>query len=121
MNKVVIIGNLTKDVELRDSKSGIPISKFTVAVNERVGSDKKTHYIDVLTFKNTAEMCSKYLVKGRKVCVSGSIDTYEYENRDGHKVKGFQIIANEVEFLSPVSDNENKASQDEESDEDLPF
>ena len=121
MNKVFLIGNLTKDVELRESKSGILIGKFTIAVNERVGNEKKAHFIDVLTFKNTAEMCNKYLKKGRKVCISGSLDTYEYENRDGHKVKGFQIIANEVEFLSPVSDEENRPSQDEESDEDLPF
>lgn len=121
MNKVLLIGNLTKDVELRESQSGITIGKFSIAINERVGKDKKVHYIDVMTFKNTAEMCKKYLKKGSKVCVSGSLDTYEYENRDGNKVKGFQIIANEVEFLSPVSDGENKSNQAEEPDEDLPF
>ena len=112
MNSVIIIGNLTKDPELRYSGEN-PICRFTVAVNDRRKNpqtgmyEERPSFIPVIVFGRSAENCDKYLSKGRKVAVSGRIQTGSYQKQDGTKVYTTDVIANNVEFLSSQENHQN--------------
>lgn len=103
MNRVFLIGNLTKDPELRSTQSGVSVCNFTIAVNRRfknANGQQETDYLNIIAWRQLAELCSKYLAKGRKVAVTGSIQTRTYEAKDGSKRTAWDIVADEVEFLS---------------------
>lgn len=104
MNKVFLIGNLTKDPEMRSTQSGIAVCNFTIAVNRRFRNQQtgqqETDFLNVIAWRQLAELCSKYLAKGRKVAVTGSIQTRTYEAKDGSKRTTWDIVADEVEFLT---------------------
>ena len=106
MNKVFIIGNLTRDPELRLTNSGAKVCSFTVAVNRRKKQDgtQDADYIQVQAWQTLAEICTKYLAKGRKVAVDGEIRTGSYE-KDGHKVYTTNVLASNIEFLSSGSNS----------------
>ena len=101
MNRATIIGNLTKDPELRTTASGISVCTFTVAVNRGFGDKKETDFLPVVTWRVLAENCAKFLAKGRKVGVSGRIQTRSYETQNGERRYVTEIVADDVEFLSP--------------------
>lgn len=108
MNKLTIIGNLTKDPELRTTKDGISVCSFTVAVNRR---GKKTEnpeadFFRVTAWRERGEICGKYLQKGRKVCVIGPVTVSTYETKDGTHGASLEVTAEEVEFLSPRSEGQ---------------
>ena len=104
MNKVYLIGNLTRDPEMRSTQSGVPVCNFSIAVNRRFRNQQtgqqETDFFNIVAWRQLAELCSRYLAKGRKVAVSGSIQTRTYEAQDGSKRSAFDIVADEVEFLS---------------------
>ena len=104
MNKVYLIGNLTRDPEMRSTSTGIPVCNFSIAVNRRFKNaqtgQQETDFFNIVAWRQLAELCSRYLVKGRKVAVFGSIQTRSYEAQDGSKRTAFDIVADEVEFLS---------------------
>jgi single-strand DNA-binding protein len=109
MNKVILIGNLTKDPEKSYTPSNIPVCRFTVAVNRSYSSqngDKQTDFLPVVCWRNQAENCGNHLKKGSKVGVSGSIQTRTYDDRDGVRRYVTEIIADEVQFLSTRMDGE---------------
>ena len=89
MNKVFLIGNLTRDPEMRSTQSGVAVCNFTIAVNRRFRNpqtgQQETDFLNVIAWRQLAELCSKYLAKGRKVAVTGSIQTRTYEAKDGSK------------------------------------
>lgn len=103
LNKVVLIGRLTRDPETRYTQSGDPICSFTVAVDRNFTNaqgQKEADFLPVVTFRKLAETCSKYLAKGRLVAVAGSIRTRSYEAKDGTgKRYVTEINADEVRFL----------------------
>lgn len=104
MNKVVMIGNLTKPPKTSRTDNGVMYSCFSIAVNREYRDDrgdKITDYFNVISWRGLAELANKYLDKGRKVCVVGQIQTRSYENKDGVKVNTFDIVADEIEFLTP--------------------
>lgn len=106
MNKVFLIGNLVRDPEVRATQSGISVCNFTVAVNRRFkkeNGEQETDFLNVIAWRQLAELCSKYLAKGRKVAVTGSIQTRTYEAKDGSKRTAWDIVADEVEFLTTQS------------------
>lgn len=104
MNKVFLIGNLTHDPEMRSTQSGVAVCNFTIAVNRRFRNtqtgQQETDFLNVIAWRQLAELCSKYLAKGRKVAITGSIQTRTYEAKDGSKRTAWDIVADEVEFLS---------------------
>ena len=104
MNKVFLIGNLTKDPEMRSTQSGVAVCNFTIAVNRRFRNaqtgQQETDFLNVIAWRQLAELCNKYLAKGRKVAVTGSIQTRTYEAKDGSKRTTWDIVADEVEFLT---------------------
>lgn len=104
MNKVVMIGNLTKPPKTSKTSNGVMYSSFSIAVNREYKDEhgeKITDYFNVIAWRGLAELANKYLDKGRKVCVVGQIQTRSYENKDGVKVNTFDIVADEIEFLTP--------------------
>lgn len=104
MNRVILIGNLTRDPELRTTGSGVSVCNFSIAVNRRFKNaqtgQQETDYFNVIARRQLGELCSRYLAKGRKVAVGGSIQTRSYEAKDGSKRTAFDIVADEVEFIS---------------------
>lgn len=109
MNQIVIIGNLTKDPVLRSTPSGVSVCDFTVAVNRR-GKDE-TDYFRVTVWRQLAEICAKYLAKGRKVCVVGAVSARTYQANDGQTRVSLEVAADDVEFLSPRDAQEMEQEQ----------
>lgn len=104
MNKLTIIGNLTADPELRTIPSGVSVCTFTVAVNRRYSSnkdDRQTDFFRVAAWRQLGENCSRYLAKGKKVCVVGEVSARAFEGKDGALRASLEVTADEVEFLSP--------------------
>lgn len=103
MNKLTIIGSLGKDPELRTTQSGINVCTFSVAVNNRKG---ETTWFRVSAWRGLAETCSKYLAKGRKVAVVGSVSAQAYMGSDGTAKASLELTADDVEFLSSRNEAE---------------
>lgn len=107
MNKAVVIGNLTNEPDMRATLSGISVCTFTVAVNRRVSRDaqgqKEADFIPIVTWRGLADNCFKYLHKGSKAAVTGSIQTRSYDAQDGTRRYVTEILADEVEFLSAAN------------------
>lgn len=97
-NKVILVGRLTRDPELKYTPEGTAITKFTLAVDRR-RKDDGADFVDVVTWRGTAEACANYLAKGSLVMVDGRLEIKPYENRDGEKRKSVNVIAGEVKFL----------------------
>jgi len=100
-NKIILIGNLTKDPELRYSPQGTPVSSFTIAVNSnfKSGDQKETLFIDVVVFGKTAEACGQYLSKGRPVLVEGRLRERRWEY-EGQRRSKCEVVAQTVRFLA---------------------
>ena len=113
MNRATIVGNLTRDPELRKTQSGISVCTFTVACNRRKSADgaAQADFLPVVVWRERADNCYKYLKKGRKVAVVGSIQTRSYDDQNGAKRWVTEIVADEVEFLTPKGDAEHHAEQ----------
>jgi single-strand DNA-binding protein len=111
MNKAMIIGNLTRDPELRTTASGISVCTFTVAVSRPFNRDE-TDFIPVVTWRGLAENCGKFLAKGRKVGVAGRIQVRSYEDNNGQRRYVTEIVADDVEFLSPKGEGGAPRMQD---------
>ena len=102
MNKVFLIGNLTRDPETVKTVNGNKISKFDIAVNRRISpeGEQKTDFFRVTTFRNLAEVVENYLTKGSKIALVGSINMTEWKDKEGNAHKGVEIVADEIEFIS---------------------
>lgn len=98
MNAVSLIGRLTKDPETRYTEAGSAVSRFTLAV-ERHDKDKIADFINITAFGRTAELCEKYLSKGRQIGLEGKIQTGSYKNKKGETVYTTGVVADRVEFL----------------------
>lgn len=106
MNKVFIIGNLTRDPELRTTQTGVSVCSFTVAVNRRKtqnaeAGQPEADFYRVSAWRQLAETCKQYLAKGRKVAVVGSLSLSHFTDKDGVQRSGLEVQADEVEFLTP--------------------
>ncbi len=103
MNKLYLIGNLTRDPEMSETPGGIAYCRLGLAVNRPyTGTDgnRETDFFNITVWRGQAENCGRYLKKGSKVAIVGSIQNRTYEDRDGNKRQVTDIIANEVEFLT---------------------
>jgi len=104
VNKVILIGNLGRDPELRYTQSGQAVANFTLATTEtwnkkEGGREERTEWHRIVAWGRTAELCAQYLSKGRTVYVEGRLQTREWENREGQKQKTTEIVALSVQFL----------------------
>ena len=119
MNKLTIIGNLTKAPEQRTTQSGIAVTTFTVAVNRRRTQDgqQEADFFRVTAWRGLAETCGKYLDKGRKVCVIGAVSVSTYKGQDGQTRASMEVTAEDVEFLSPKDSPDLYQTQKARKDE----
>ena len=110
INKIVIIGRLVRDVELRYSQSGVAVSTFTLAVDRRFKNaqgEKEADFIQVKCFKQLAELVANYLSKGKMAAVGGSLQISSYNDKDGNKKYSTDVMADDVQFLSPKSEGDS--------------
>lgn len=110
MNKLTIIGNVARDPETRTTQGGLTLCAFTVAVNRRHRGENEADFFRVTAWRQLGELCQKYLVKGRKVAVIGSVSASAYKAQDGTPRANLDVTADEVEFLSP---KQEEAKQEE--------
>lgn len=116
MNKAILVGNLTRDPETRTTGSGVAVTTFTVACQRRFANQqgvREADFINVVTWRQLAELCGRYLSKGRRVGVVGSIQTRSYDAQDGTKRYVTEVVADEVEFLSSRDDGAPRQRNDE--------
>ena len=134
MNKCVLVGNLTRDPEHTTTANGISLCRFSIAVNRSYANsngEREADFINIVAWRGLADNCGKYLSKGRKVAVSGSIQTRSYEDKDGNKRYATEVVAEDVEFLTPrgegaAADRPTRASKpsielEQTIDDNLPF
>ena len=114
MNRVYLIGNLTRDPEVSTTTSGISVCRMSIAVGRRFTNaegSRETDFFNVTAWRGTADNCAKFLKKGNKIAVSGSIQTRTYDRQDGTKGFSVDIVADEVEFLSSRNDANEGAAE----------
>ena len=113
MNKVFLIGRLSRDPEFRHTTSGMPVCQINVAISRPVGQGKEpeTDFINVVVWNKQAENVSKYLAKGRQIAIEGRIQTRNYDNNEGKRVYVTEVIASNVEFLGSANDQTRNTQQ----------
>ena len=114
MNRAILIGRLTADPEIRTTQSGVSVCKFTLAVDRRfrdADGNRQADFIPVNAWRQLADLCARYLSKGNKCAVVGSIQTRTYDAQDGSKRYVTELVADEVEFLTPKQES-GQASAD---------
>ena len=132
LNRVVLIGRLTKDPELRYSPSGVAVTNFTLALDRKFKNaqgEKETDFIPCVVFKQLAELTANYLAKGKLASVDGRIQVRTYNDKDGQKRWETKVIAEDVRFLSPKDGNSSESPNSSGSqfghevnlDEEIPF
>lgn len=102
MNKVILIGNLTKDPELRYTPNGVAVTTFTLAINRprtNQAGEREADFINIVAWQKLADLCATYLRKGRQAAVEGRIQTRSYDNKEGKKVYVTEVVAENVQFL----------------------
>ena len=113
MNKAILIGNLANDPETRTTASGVTMCQFRLAVQRRFANQqgvREADFFNIVAWRQTAELCARYLSKGRKVAVEGTIQNRSYDAQDGSKRYITEIVADQVEFLSsPQGDRQQRA------------
>ena len=118
MNKVVLVGRLTKDVELRTTPQGVSVCSFSIAVNRRfknANGEYEADFINCVAWRQTAEFLSKYFSKGRMVGISGSIQTRSWE-KDGERRYATEVLAEEAYFVESKSGEGAPSRQSDDTD-----
>lgn len=135
MNRITLIGNLTNDPEIRSTQTGKNVCTFTIAVNRKKVSEPQTDFFRINAWNNLGDVCGRCLTKGKKVAVVGELQARTYEDKKGNTRLSLDVLADEVEFLSPKEekpkkDRENSDGYDNPADltgfsdirsDDLPF
>lgn len=135
LNRVILIGRLTKDPELRYTQNGVAVTSFTLAVDRNYKSaqgDRETDFIPCVVFRQLAELCANYLAKGRLAAIEGRIQVRTYDGQDGQRRWVTEVIGDNVRFLSPkenassssspaVPDDFSSFAHEVSLDDDIPF
>ena len=142
LNRIILMGRLTANPELKSTNSGLSVCSFAIAVDrdyQRAGEDKQTDFIDIVTWKSTAEFVSRYFSKGSMIVVQGSLQSRRWQDRDGNKRVSWEVQADRIYFAGDRSDSGREIPSRDEArgmpltphssdkdfvplpDEDLPF
>ena len=119
LNKAMIIGNLTRDPEIRNTPSGQTVTSFSVATNfvwsDQSGQQQsKTEFHNIIAWRKLGEICGQYLSKGTKVYIEGRLQTTEWNSQDGNKRQRTEIVADNMIILSPKGSNQSFGNKEEE-------
>lgn len=118
INRVVLVGRLTKDPEFRTTQSGIDVANFTLAVNRNFTNaqgEREADFINVVVFRKQAENVNNYLSKGSLAGVDGRIQSRSYENNEGKRIFITEVVADSVQFLEPKGNNNQNISQGQQT------
>lgn len=132
LNRVILMGRLTDDPELRQTPSGVYVANFKIAVDRTYSKEKQADFLPVVVWRNTAEFVSRYFSKGKMVIVEGSLQSRNYEDKNGNKRTAIEVVADNCMFGEPKRQEDNVSqfpqeapkSADVEPDldsDDLPF
>lgn len=135
LNKVILIGHITKDLELKQTQSGVSVCSFSIGVNRKYSKDseQKTDFINIVAFRQQAEFLAKFFKKGNAVCIVGSLQVRQWTDNNGNKRYATEVIADEASFVESKKDSSTASddlgytptanAQFEEitGDDDLPF
>lgn len=111
-NKVILIGNLTADPELKQTQSGISVCSFSIAVNRKMAKNGEVDFINIQTWRQTAEFVSRYFKKGKPILICGKLQTRQWEDKQGNKRTATEVVADEVSF---VGNNDSSAEPKNET------
>lgn len=127
INKVFLMGRLTRDPELRHTGTGTPVTTFTIAIDNGYGDNRQTDFINCVAWNKTAEFVTKYFTKGKMIVIAdGRISTRSWETQDGKRAYATEVVAKEVSFGETKRNQADTIQDDDftpldEYDEDLPF
>jgi single-strand DNA-binding protein len=123
LNRVILIGRLTKDPELRYLPNGTAVTQFTLAVDRPVaaGKEKEADFLNIVTWRQLAETCANYLRKGRLTAVEGRIQVRNYDNNEGKRIYVTEIVADNVRFLESSGGSGNSQQQNQQREQQDPF
>ena len=133
INKVILMGRLTRDPEMRHTNSGTPVTTFSIAIDNGYGENQRTDFVNCLAWNKTAEFVTKYFAKGKMIVIAdGRISTRSWETQDGKRAYATEVVANEVSFgeskssqqtatQPPMQDDDDDFTPLDEEDDDLPF
>ncbi|MCL2013675.1 MAG: single-stranded DNA-binding protein [Oscillospiraceae bacterium] len=113
MNKAILMGRLTADPELRTTPNGISVTSFSIAVDRRFtqkGAEKQTDFINIVAWRHTAEFISKYFSKGNMIALEGSIQTRNYEDKNGNKRTAVEVVAENSYFTGSKAESTSSGS-----------
>jgi single-strand DNA-binding protein len=113
-NRIILVGRLTRDPELRATPDGISVVRFTLAVDRgmRAGEERQTDFFDIVAFRQLADNVANYVTKGRLVLVEGKLQTRSYTDREGNRRKAYEVVADNVRFLERIREGEPEADAD---------
>ena len=126
-NHVVLVGNLTRDPEVRDLPSGQTVCDMRIAVNTQRKDSEETLFIDITSWGSTAKTCAKYMSKGRSIIAAGRLKTDEWEDKEGNRRTKTYVVANTIQFNDKKSDattsapTETSAVEEPQSESEVPF
>jgi single-strand DNA-binding protein len=118
MNKVILIGNLTRDPELRYTPNGVAVATFTLAVNRPFSNqngEREADFINIVAWQKLADVCATYLRKGRQSAVVGRLQTRSYDNKEGRRVYVTEVVAEDVRFLGGNREQNNNQGYSNDS------
>ena len=111
-NRVILVGNLVADPELKATTNGVNVTRFCIAVNRRFAKNGETDFIDIVAWRNTAEFVCKFFTKGKPILVSGMLQTRSWTDTEGNKKYATEVVADEVTFVEGKKDNSQPASNE---------
>lgn len=103
LNKVILIGRLTHDPELRYTPNGQPVANFSLAVDRKLSKNDETDFIPVVAWRRLAEICNEFLHKGKLVAIEGRLQVRSYEDKEGRRQRAFEVVADEMQMLDRSS------------------
>ena len=112
MNKVILVGRLAQDPEVRYTQSGKAVASFNLAVENNFGNEKKADFIPIVAWSKLAEICGNNIGKGRKILVEGRLQIRSYEGKEGQKKRVAEVIAQTIEFLGSKKTSEPSIADD---------
>ena len=133
-NKIILVGNLVADPELKVTPNGVNVTRFRIAVGRRFAKNGETDFFDIVAWRNTAEFVCKHFSKGKGILVSGALQNRNWTDAEGNKRYATEVIADEISFVGGKNDNttgeaassvptygDTSGMEDLSSDDELPF
>jgi single-strand DNA-binding protein len=130
-NRVILVGNMVADPELKTTPNGVSVTRFRIAVNRRFAKNGETDFFDIVAWRQTAEFVNRFFTKGKQILVSGTLQNRVWTDNNGDKHRSTEIVADEVSFVDRKTERDNDAEppaygdtnsfEELSNDDELPF